>query len=338
MSQRNLALLGASGYTGQLIVDYLRSNNLKCRLGGRNTEKIRSQIGDESNLFDIFEVDLNSEKSVDSFLDGIDTLMTTVGPFSTLGLPAAEGAKRCGTYYVDSTGEPHFISHIYENFNDSKKAMVPACGFDYILGDLAGAIASDDVAKNGDKVVSVDVLYSVKHMIPTRGTYLSALGAIANSNDAGKIDTLNFNGKTFHGLEVPWGENVMIARKLPDVKITSRLNVNPTIGKVVGFMTPIVRLGIPLGERLGRFVPIGPKPEKREKVEYEIFVTAQGKNTSSTVYVKGHDIYKSTAFYMVESALAIKGKGAISPSMALDPEPFLNYLVSKEESLSWERI
>jgi len=171
-----IALLGATGYTGRLVAAELARGDRPYRLGARDARRLaevpRAAHGGE------FVVDAANPSRLDAFLDGVEVLINTVGPFTTLGMPVVEAAVRNRVAYVDSTGEPGFMSEVYRRFADAPVAIVPACGFDYIPGDLAAAIAAHDA---GGKVDSVAVHYETNAMLPSRGTARSALEVMGHA-------------------------------------------------------------------------------------------------------------------------------------------------------------
>jgi len=135
MGEGLLALLGATGYTGRLVAAELARRDRPYRLGARDRQRLaavpRAAHGEA------FVVDAGDPAGLDAFLHGVEVLINTVGPFSELGLPVVEAAGRNRVAYVDSTGEPGFMADVYRLFAGAAVPIVPACGFDYIPGDLA---------------------------------------------------------------------------------------------------------------------------------------------------------------------------------------------------------
>ena len=74
-----------------------------------------------------------------------DVLVSTVGPFGKWGLPAVRAAVAAGCTYLDTTGEPEFIRRVFEEFGApaarSGARLLPAMGYDFAPGALAGALA-----------------------------------------------------------------------------------------------------------------------------------------------------------------------------------------------------
>src|SRR5438309_820489 len=109
-----IGLLGATGYTGKLVAAELASRRLPHRRGARDPEKLAALpavAGAEP-----FVVDVGQRDRLDAFLDGLDAVINTVGPFVELGLPVVEACADAGVPYVDSTGETAFMAEVYERF------------------------------------------------------------------------------------------------------------------------------------------------------------------------------------------------------------------------------
>ena len=81
-------------------------------------------------------------------------------------MPVVDAAAGKGVTYVDSTGELGFMTDVYLRHVHASCPIVPACGFDYVPGDLAAAVASADV----DGAVKVTVAYDMRGVLPSRGT------------------------------------------------------------------------------------------------------------------------------------------------------------------------
>ncbi|CAL2069541.1 conserved protein of unknown function [Streptomyces murinus] len=75
-----------------------------------------------------------------------DVLVTTVGPFERFGHPLARAAADAGAHYIDSTGEVGFVRELRERLHgrarDTGSVMLPAFGYDYVPGILAGTLAA----------------------------------------------------------------------------------------------------------------------------------------------------------------------------------------------------
>src|SRR5204862_3785109 len=87
-------------------------------------------------------------------------LVTTVGPFKRWGHAAAEASIKGGAHYLGSTGEPPFIREVFERYGPAAEqagiGMLTAFGYDWVPGNLAGALA---LHRSAGEAVRVDVGY-----------------------------------------------------------------------------------------------------------------------------------------------------------------------------------
>jgi signal transduction histidine kinase len=66
------------------------------------------------------------------------------GPFLARGEPAVRAAVDAGATYLDATGEPPFVRRVFEEHGPravGRCALIPAFGYDFVPGNLAGALA-----------------------------------------------------------------------------------------------------------------------------------------------------------------------------------------------------
>src|SRR5215211_8915706 len=89
-----------------------------------------------------------------------DVLVSTVGPFARLGEPVVRAAIDAGAHYVDSTGESAFIRAVFERHGPAAAAnrcgLLTAFGFDWVPGNLAGALA---LCEAGERATRVEAGY-----------------------------------------------------------------------------------------------------------------------------------------------------------------------------------
>src|SRR2546421_12067130 len=152
-----IVLFGATGYTGRLTAEAMVQRGLRPVLAARNVERLRT-MGDELGGLEIAVADVSSPDSVQSLVERGDVLLSTVGPFARYGEPAAEASVLAGAHYLDSTGEPAFIRRVFEEYGPRAESagcgMVTAFGYDWVPGNLAGALALRDAGGQATRVAS----------------------------------------------------------------------------------------------------------------------------------------------------------------------------------------
>ena len=122
--------------------------------------KLEALAADLGGELETAVADVARPESVRALVEPGDVIVATVGPFARHGDPAVEAAIAAGALYLDSTGEPAFIRRVFERYGaDAARAgasLVTAFGYDWVPGNLAGALALRDA---GDEATRVDIGY-----------------------------------------------------------------------------------------------------------------------------------------------------------------------------------
>jgi short subunit dehydrogenase-like uncharacterized protein len=176
-----IIVFGATGYTGQLVCEQLVERGQKPVLAARNAgrlEELASRLGGLETAV----ADVARPASVGDLVEAGDVLLTTVGPFARWGGPAIEAAIGAGAHYIDTTGEPSFIRRVFEREGPRAEqagcGLLTAFGYDWVPGNLAGALALRDA---GDAANAVRIGYFMRGETSadgmSGGTRASAAGA-----------------------------------------------------------------------------------------------------------------------------------------------------------------
>jgi short subunit dehydrogenase-like uncharacterized protein len=338
---RTVALLGATGYTGRLVAAELARRGVPHRLGGRSKQRLESvPSGAERHV-----IDLHDDTSLDAFCDGADALITCIGPFVRFGLPVLEAAVRTGTPYVDSTGEPEFLRDVYARFASAATPVVPACGFDYLPGDLAASVAVEEL---GGTAEQVRVLYAVHDTALSRGTARSALAAMNGLSVRPRRIALEGPDGSVSGVEVPWGELLTVPLHVPDATVRTGLATPRLVSRAADALAPAVPVAAPLArslaglatpllDRLIDRMPEGPPPQQRARAHGLVLAEASTGRRTARVAVRYRDVYGLTARLLVRAALTVTGAGAMAPAQALPARAFLDDVTGADEhgTLTW---
>lgn len=154
-----IVVFGATGYTGGLVVGALLRRGLRPVLAGRDADRL-TRLAEQFGGLDHRVADVSDPASVRALVEAGDVLVTTVGPFERYGHPVAQAAVDAGAHYVDSTGEVGFVRELRERHHgrarETGAVVVPAFGYDYVPGNLAGALAARD---GGAAVCAIEVGY-----------------------------------------------------------------------------------------------------------------------------------------------------------------------------------
>ena len=143
--QLDLIIWGATGFTGQLVSEYINkkySNTaLKWGIAGRNKEKA-SVIAKRLNIAKdrVFIADCNNIESLIKLTSKTKVICTTVGPYAKYGSNLIEACIKTNTNYCDITGETQWIRKMIDKYHskakENKIKIINSCGFDSIPSDM----------------------------------------------------------------------------------------------------------------------------------------------------------------------------------------------------------
>ena len=163
--QLDLIIWGATGFTGQLVSEYINkkySNTaLKWGIAGRNKEKA-SVIAERLNIAKdrIFIADCDDLESLIKLTSKTKVICSTVGPYAKLGTNLIEACIKTNTNYCDITGETQWIRKMINKYHskakENKIKIINSCGFDSIPSDMG-------------------VFYSQKNLFEKTGKYANSI-------------------------------------------------------------------------------------------------------------------------------------------------------------------
>ncbi|MET0931570.1 MAG: saccharopine dehydrogenase NADP-binding domain-containing protein [Aeromicrobium sp.] len=187
MTSVDIALLGATGFTGGLTADYLGTHlpaGATWAIAGRNQARLEA-VADRIDTLggvrpEIISAETGNADSMTALARSTRVLVSTVGPYVQLGEPAVKAAAEAGIGYVDLTGEPEFVDDMWLKYHaiaqETGARLVHACGFDSIPYDLGVLFTVQQLPEN----VPLDVKgYIRAGGTPSGGTFHSAIGAFS---------------------------------------------------------------------------------------------------------------------------------------------------------------
>jgi short subunit dehydrogenase-like uncharacterized protein len=347
-----IVLFGATGYTGELTARALARRDARPVLAGRNRERL-GRLAEELGGLETAVADVAAPATVRSLVEAGDVLVSTVGPFARWGEPAVRAAIDARASYLDSTGEPAFIRRVFEEFGPKADrggtGLVTAFGYDFVPGNLAGALALRDA---GEQTRRVDVGYFTTGGGLggfSGGTRASAAGAliepgfvwrdrIRTERGAARVRSFELDGRKRPAMSIGSSEHFALPRLQPRLK-----EVNAYLGwfgRATRAMQAFSMASAPLlrlpGARSGtrrvvrRFVQGstgGPGEEERAGTGSEIVAIAYGPDAQplAEVRVAGANGYEFTADILAWGATrcaesGLHGTGALGPAEAFGLE------------------
>jgi len=146
----DLVIWGATGFTGQLVVEYLvqtygLDGEIHWAIAGRNRGKLEDVRKSclpaaQREQLSIIIADSDDPGSLAALVAQTRVLCSTVGPYAKYGTPVLAACAEAGTHYCDLTGEVHWMAQVIPTYQASAEAsgarIVHTCGFDSIPFDL----------------------------------------------------------------------------------------------------------------------------------------------------------------------------------------------------------
>ena len=191
--QYELVLLGATGYTGKLVAEWISTHlpeDLKWAIAGRNAKKLQGVIDElkklnaNRKLPEVETCELEPDQ-LNTLVKKTKLLVTTVGPFMHYGEPVLAACAANGTHYLDSTGEVPWIYDMIAKYDalakSNKSIIIPEAGLDSVPADIMAYVLARAVREkfqaNCERVIMT--LYDFKSGV-SGGTSLTMLELFSN--------------------------------------------------------------------------------------------------------------------------------------------------------------
>jgi short subunit dehydrogenase-like uncharacterized protein len=156
-SKFDIVVYGATGFTGQLVAEYLAQHyrgdrDLKWAMAGRSLDKlasVRDAIGAPADT-PLIVADASDPASLKAMIDQTRSVISTVGPYLLYGSELLAACVATGTDYFDLCGEPIWMRQMIDAHEATAKAtgarIVFSCGYDSLPFEL-GVFCAQEQAK-----------------------------------------------------------------------------------------------------------------------------------------------------------------------------------------------
>ena len=184
----DIVVYGATGFTGQLVAEYLASRyrndkDLKWAMAGRSLDKLKSvreAVGAPPDT-PLIAADSSDAASLKAMVDQAKVVISTVGPYQFYGNELIAACAASGTDYIDLCGEPIWMRQMIDKHEAAAKAsgarIVFSCGFDSVPFEL-GAFYVQEEARRAFGAPATRVKGRVRDM---RGTLSGGTAASAKA-------------------------------------------------------------------------------------------------------------------------------------------------------------
>ncbi len=319
-----IAVYGATGHTGQFVVQEAQRRGLPVVAVGRDAVRLGETF---PSLVTRRVAMLDDPASLEQVFAGCAVVINCAGPYLDTAAPVAQAALRAGCHYIDVTAEQPSAQATFADFDAPARAagrvVIPAAGFFGGLADLlAGALAS------AGTIDEITVAIALDHWWPTAGTRRTGernkvprvvvkdgrLVPLAPSSD---VPDWAFSPPLGHQpmVELPLSEIITLSHHLQAGVIRSLLN-RSALDDIRDAATP---------------PPAATDDSGRSAQRFELVVELVQNGVTRTAGVRGRDIYAVTAPIVIEAALRLmatsyRRSGALALAEAVNPVELLRAL------------
>ncbi len=324
-------IYGATGYTGQLVVEEAIRRGHRPIIAGRNPEKL--DILAEKYDLDYAAFRLDDEKTIAEAIADVDIVYHAAGPFIHTSEPMIRACLATKTHYLDITGEISVFERTYSYDDAARKvgiALISGAGFDVIPSDCLGAYVAGKIVGAthletgifGFAGASAGTTKSMIEMLPS-GWYSRRNGQLVKASG---IETLHLklpDGSVQQALSAPWGDLSVSYRTTGIPNITSYVAIKPPIHILAQIGYPIASLILKSGAIRGMVNSLAERfmtgPDEATRLNSQSFIYASASNPAgqtASAWLTTLEPYQYTAKVAI---LAIERLAELNPIGALSP-------------------
>jgi len=326
-SSPRLLVYGATGYTGQLVLEHAASLGIDVLAAGRDAEKLKgvaSPFGFESRA-----VALDDGPRLRALLEEASAVLHIAGPFSATSKPMVDACLESGTHYLDVTGEIDVFEAIARRDEEAKEAgvvLLPGVGFDVVPTDcLAAHTAARVESPRRLRLALAGMGGGV-----SRGTAKTAVESLGDGltirkdgilirRPSGSLERkFDFGAGPARAVGMPWGDvsTAFYSTGIPNIEVYFTLSgPAPALLRASRFATPLLRLGF-VQDFLKRQVDAMPEgPNEADRNMSRTFIVAEVEGDDGSVarsLLEAPNGYAFTPVAAVEATLRLI-RGEASP-------------------------
>ncbi|MEN9421151.1 MAG: hypothetical protein RLZZ107_625 [Bacteroidota bacterium] len=344
MMAQNTFLIGAYGYTAQLIAAQMAAAGLAFTAVGRDQTKLEQLQQEFVNCYGYIVADIQNEAMLD-FLQKGAVVINCAGPFNLLAPTLLAKCIAVGAHYIDITGEQEIVRQSYERYartaRQNEICVLHSMAFESALTDILLSHSLQKVAQ--DEIEEVQSYYHIGSQQMSPGTKLTMKLANYHSNYIVENQRLlpfaNQFANVPKGLPfeaarvVPYPEVIFAYERLQPKRAASHFVVEQgsNLSFSGHFMRPAQTDEAQLHSIIERFKKVqhvGPAATDREKQHFELYLLLHTHNVTHVASISGYNMYEITAALVVLTLQQLQ----LQPTHfgVLSPGQFLN-----QAGLSW---
>ena len=339
-----IAVYGATGYQGKLILAELFRYGIEVRLVGRDLARLESAAAQAGVPgADRRVAGLDDRAALVAALTGSDIVINCAGPFTTTGAAVVDAAIAAGAHYLDTAGEQQYVKDVFDSFDSAAEragvTVVPAVNDGCLPIDLLGHMIAAQTGQLAEITVS--------HFISgAAGLSRGSLRSAAATMDAMQSGGLTYQDGAWHSgiparrdrITLPDGKSFGMA-KLPTCEVVT-IPRHVQVEYVESLLEKSMKdsLEAPITPDLIAGLPAGPTDHERAEQQFTYLLDAVDQHGQGTRgVIRGRDTYGTTAVAVAEAARRLNACDPAvwvrTPAQAFDPTDFLETLSCHD--LSW---
>ena len=335
---------------GQLVARHLVAARARPVLAGRSHQNLAALGVQLGQGLDIAIADSRYPETLRAVFHRGDVVVSTAGPFTTIGSAAIDAAVDAGATYIDCATEAPFLRRVFTEVHararEAGVTVIPAMGFQQVAGSLAAELALGYPHGTANRVeigyfVTGGARGGVSHGL--RSAHAAAIllpqhawrdGRLAIVPAAHRFRRFNVRPSpgsrhaTAIGLAVGGCEPLTLPRRHPqlrDVQVYAGSRTSQRTARLAAALVvragrvPALRRGVAWTAAVPRRLP-GPTDEQRSRMRAVTVASAYGSDGrhARTVGARGPDAYTLTALLLAWAALFLAsgddaGAGAVGP-------------------------
>ncbi len=346
-----ILVYGATGYTGQLIVEEAVAKGVRPVLSGRNAAAVQA-LAERFGL-EARPAALEDAPALDAAMRGVRVVLHCAGPFHRMAGPMLAACLRNRVHYLDITGEIAVFERMAAAGAEAAAhgvTLLPGVGFDVVPSDCLAAhlkarmpeAVALELAFTGGTGLSRGTATTMVEGI-AQGGAIRRGGRIVRVPSAYATRDIDFGHRRLHCVTIPWGDvsTAYHSTNIPDIRVYTA--VPPKTVRMMRLTRPLLPL---LGTRLAqRFLKAriaartpGPSAERRAGAESRLWGEvrdANGRMMQSRLVAP--DGYSLTAMTAVAAAVRVAA-GAVpagfqTPSSAFGQDFILQFPRVRREDI-----
>ncbi len=320
-----ILLYGATGYTGQLVLEECLASGVRPVIAGRNAEALQALAAPHALEWRVASLD--DAMALDAALAGADVVIHCAGPFSRTSRPMADACLRNHVHYLDITGEIGVFEALARRDAEAKAAgvmLLPGVGFDVVPSDCLAAhlkrrlpaATSLQLAFYGGAGLSRGTATTMAENAGGPGAVRRG-GRIIPVPPAWRTRVIDFGDRQRLTVTIPWGDvsTAFYSTGIPDIEVYTAMSAGTLRSlRLSRYLGPLLRTKWMRGRLVAAIKRRPPGPDAQARARSSAHLWGEVRDAAGTCVVsrlEAPDGYTLTAKTAVLAARAVTDGGAV---------------------------